>query len=106
MTVFSADDASLYRGAIWSNNSLLDRKLKCDLTLPSAVKIASGYITGEASTLSRVTSFVRQFAGKNDYRLTTRPSGSRCRACCGSELRESASLGNQACSECQVWLGM
>src|SRR5215471_12024011 len=37
MTVFSTGDASRYRGAIWSNNSLLDRKLMYDLTfLPSA----------------------------------------------------------------------
>ncbi len=32
ITVFSAGDASLYRGAIWSNNSLFDVKLKSDLT--------------------------------------------------------------------------
>jgi len=36
ITVFSARDASRYRGVIWSNNSLFDLKLKCDLTLPSA----------------------------------------------------------------------
>ena len=63
MTLFSAGAASRYRGAIWSNNSLLDRKLKCDLTFFTLrCELASGYITGDASTPSRVRSLVSQFA--------------------------------------------